>query len=261
MRQILPLIIEIVGVLAVLQILSISPAIQLRRPVNFTQPQREGQAALSLAVLIILLIAIMDRFMDFPLQSMGPFAVFNSQYQLTRPEPFGVKTLILQTGLMAIIAIPFLYSIIRRKQPWLSVGLKQQMIKGGLQVGFGLVLISIFLRNKIVNLIYGTYTLDTLLLFIGSLISCFVLELIFRGFVQLRLMAWLGDTIGWLIASSLYALWSVMPILGMTSDVIISTIIYRLGMGLLLGWVARKSGGIFGGWIYNTVHTWLFWIV
>ncbi len=260
MRPYILILIEVVGVLAVIQILSISPSIQIRKPVKFTQPRREGSIAMSMAILVIVVTALLKQFSFVTLTGMIPFLAFLPSLQLDRPSDFTLTTLITQTGLMALFAAPFLVHILQRKQPWLSIGLKKQMISGGLQVGFGLVLILVFLRSKVSNLIQGPYNLEVLLLLIGSLTACFISELIFRGFIQLRLMDWLGETRGWLLTAALFALWSILPVLGQPTEIILITGIYRLSMGLLLGWIARRSGGILGGWIYYTVHTWLFWL-
>ena len=180
--------------------------------------------------------------------------------KLTLPEGYNLQTLLIQTIFLAIMVLPFAWNLVSKKQPWLSVGLKKQMINGGLQVGFGLALITIFLRSKVETLITGPYTMQTLWLLIGSLISCFVLEFIFRGHLQLRLMAWLGDRNGWLISSAIYTLWSVLPLLNSPIQIVILNIAYRLALGLILGWIARRSGGILGGWIYSTLHNWLYWL-
>lgn len=260
MRPYILLLIELIGVVAVVQILSISPAIQLRRPVKFTQPNREGYAALSMIILVIVFTAIVSQFSLMTLVGMIPFQAFLPSLVIARPESFSLTGLIIQVGFMAILVAPFVVGLFRRKQPWLSVGLKKQMLKGGLQVGLALIMIVVFLRGKVTSLIYGPYTLDLLFLFLGSIIVCFAEEFIFRGFVQLRLMDWLGETKGWLAASGLFAIWSVLPLLSAPLETILITTAYRLAMGLLLGWIARRSGGIIGGWMYHTIHTWLFWL-
>lgn len=260
MRAFILLIIEWIGVLAVIQVFSISPAIQLRRPVKFTQPRREGQLTLSLVVLAVLLVALLTQWQAIPLQKLISFAQMGFNAQLARPESYNLTVLLWQTAFLALLIAPFLWNVRTRKQPWLSVGLKRQMISGGLQVGFGLALITVFLRSKVDNLITGPYTLESLWLLVGSLLSCFVVEFGFRGHLQLRLMAWLGDRQGWLLSSALYALWSILPLLQLPIGTIALNLGYRLVMGLILGWAARKSGGILAGWMYSTLHNWLFWL-
>jgi membrane protease YdiL (CAAX protease family) len=259
LRPFILLLIEIIGALAVIQVFSISPAIKLKRPVKFTQPQREGMAALSIAVLIIVAVALLDQWNGINLLGFIPFAAITNSAQLSRPDGFDFQTFLIQTLFLLVMTLPFAWNFFTKKQPWLSVGLKKNMLKGGLQVGFGLVLISVFLRSKVDTLIVGPYTIQTLWLLLGSLTSCLVVEIIFRGYLQLRLMAWLGDLQGWLISAAIYTLWSILPLLHGSLELIAINIGYRLVMGLLLGWIARKSGGIVGGWLYSTIHNWLFW--
>jgi membrane protease YdiL (CAAX protease family) len=254
------ILIEIVGVISVVQILSISPAIKIRRPVQFTQPKREGTSALSLTVLIIIFTALLTQMTPQTMAQMIPFQTFLASMQLGRPVNFSLSGLVFQLGLSIILMVPFLFGMYQRKQPWLSVGLKKQMLKGGFQVGFALVLVTIFLRGKINILIYGAHSLEILYLLLGCLIVCFAEEFIFRGFVQLRLTSWLGEMKGWLATAALYSFWSVLPLLNAPLETILITAAYRLGMGLLLGWIMRKSGSIIGGWLYHAVHIWLFWL-
>jgi membrane protease YdiL (CAAX protease family) len=254
------ILIEIIGVISVVQILSISPAIKIRRPVLFTQPKREGMSALSLTVLIIIFTALLTQMTPQTMSQMIPFQMFSAAMQLGRPATISLTGLIFQAGLAIILMVPFLLGMYQRKQPWLSAGLKKQMLKGGFQVGLALVLVTVFLRGKINALIYGAHTLEILYLLLGCLVVCFAEEFIFRGFVQLRLTSWLGETNGWLATAALYAFWSVLPLLNAPMETILITAAYRLGLGLLLGWIMRKSGSIIGGWLYHTVHIWLFWI-
>lgn len=259
MRPILLIVIELIGVIAVTQLLSISPALVGRRPVKFTQPRREGTSAISVAVLIILVTAILSRVSGSMLDGAVAFLPFTSSMSVAKPT-ISINGLITQIGLIALLAVPCVINVFRRKQPWLSVGLKQSMLKGGLQVGLALIMITVFLRGKIFTLIKGPYSIEVLYLFLASLVVCFGEEFIFRGYVQLRLMVWWGERTGWLVTAALFTLWSVLPLLNASIETLLITLAYRLGMGLLLGWIARKTGSILGGWMYQTVHLFLFWL-
>ena len=56
------LISEIVGVIAVVLILSISPVVKNKRPLQFLYPKREGSAALTVGILVLLFTAFVQRF-------------------------------------------------------------------------------------------------------------------------------------------------------------------------------------------------------
>jgi membrane protease YdiL (CAAX protease family) len=161
---------------------------------------------------------------------------------------------------MAVCVLPVIYFVRRKRQPWLSLGLKQQMFTGGLQVGFALLLVTIFLRGKLSPLIYGDKNINQLYLLIACLVAAFGEEIIFRGYLQPRLENWLGDLRGYGLTAILSAVWVILPLIGIAWIALAALFIYRLLLSLLLGWVLKRSGSILPGWIYHTIHMWLFWI-
>lgn len=260
MTAYLVIFLEVVGVVSLVQILATSPVLQQRRPVKFTNPAQEGSRALTLVIFLILLTAILQRLFPGLFVGIISFLPFTAQMRIPRPAPISASGLWVQIGVTAVMLTPVLISLFHRKQPWLSVGLKKQMTKGGLISGAALVMLLIFLRGLVYHLINGPYTNDILWLLLASLVTAFGEEFIFRGYLQIRLMDWWGDTWGWVGTAALYALWSVLPLLPSSGPVILITLAYRLGLGLLLGWIARSSGGILAGWLYHAFHTWFFWI-
>ncbi len=261
MRPFILLFIELIGVIAVVLLLSISPALKIRRPVQFTQPRREGILAVSVAVLIILFSSLAAVLTPLLPGKLIPFMVFDaSAGGIIKPSNLSVTDLLLNLGYLAVIFLPVYWVLQRRKQPWLSVGLKREMLRGGLQLGFALMLITIFLRGKVFDLIRGPYDQSSLFLIITLLGFGFVQEIIFRGFIQLRFESWLGQNKGWLAASILNAVWITIPLINLNPSVWLSTLIYRLGFSVLMGWILRRSGSILGGAIYQVAHIWIMWV-
>lgn len=260
MRPYLALFIEIIGVISVVQIMAVSPVLAQRKPVKFANPARESTLAVNLAVLLVVLTAVISYFFPTLLKDTLSFLPFSTELKLTGPAEMNSSGLVTQLGLMALMAAPFLVSMLSRKQPWLSAGLKQQMYKGGLQLGLVLILVVIFLRGLVYHLIQGPYTISVLWLLLACLVTAFVEEFIFRGYIQLRLMDRWGSQIGWLATAGLCALWGIIPLLNAPLMIILISAGYRFGLALLLGWVARQSGGILGGWLYHAAHLLLFWL-
>jgi membrane protease YdiL (CAAX protease family) len=95
---------------------------------------------------------------------------------------------------------------------------------------------------------------------LACIATAFVEEFIFRGYIQLRLMDHWGPQIGWLVTAVLCTVWGIIPLLNAPLMTILISAGYRLGLALLLGWIARQSGGIIGGWMYHAAHMLLFWL-
>jgi membrane protease YdiL (CAAX protease family) len=157
------------------------------------------------------------------------------------------------------MAAPFLLALAIRRQPLLSVGLSRALMRPGLQLGAALALIAVFLSSKIYTIINGLTAAEGLYL-VAMLIAGLTEEFIFRGYIQLRLMGWLGEIPGWLLAAALYALWHVPQKLileGVSLPQLGLSLAYLFVWGLLLGWILRKSGSILATGIYHAVHNWI----
>ncbi len=252
---------EWIGIIAVVLILSISPVLKNRRPVKFTKPRQEGIGAISLTVLIILFTVIFSRLAYVPFSGFVSFQSWDTELAiLSFPGELTISDLIILLGFFAVCVLPVVYFVRRKKQPWLSLGLKPQMISGGLQVGFALILVTIFLRGKLSALIYSDKEINQLFLLLACLIASFGEEIIFRGYLQPRLENWLGDLTGFLLTAVISAAWVVLPLLGIGWLAILALFLYRLLLGLLLGWILKRTGSILPGWLYHTIHMWLFWM-
>jgi len=259
MLPFLPTLIEWMGVIAVTLLLSLSPAIQRRRPVQFVYPRREGIIAISLAVLVTLLAAAL--FSTVLRGAALPSDPFTSSLASPENQPFtySVAQLIQQIELSLVTVAPFLLALAIRRQPLLSAGLSRATLRPGLQVGLGLALITIFLTSKIYTIMNGLSAAEGLYL-VAMLIAGLAVEFIFRGYIQLRLIGWLGETPGWLVTAALYALWYIPQKLileGVSLPELGLSLAYLFVFGLLLGWIMRKTGSILGPGIYHGVHDWI----
>ena len=150
-------------------------------------------------------------------------------------------------------------ALITRKQPLLSIGLSKPGWKAGLQIGAALVILVIFLQGKIFAIINGLT--QGAVITLGVALAAAIGEgLVFRGYIQPRFTAWLGDRWGWLVAVLFYVAWWTLPVIGSytgDSTQLIIGVLYRITLGLLLGWIMRKTGSLAAPILYHTVHTWL----
>lgn len=253
------LISEFIGVLAVVMILSITPAIRNKRPLVFLYPRREGMAALSVGILVLVFTAVVQRFQPLLFAQLMNFTTYPTLVDTPKPSFGSLDALIAQILFSVAISIPVVLALITRKQPLLSIGLSKPGSKAGLQIGAALVILVIFLQGKIFAIINGLS--QGAVITLGVAFAAAIGEgLVFRGYIQPRFTAWLGERWGWLIAVLLYVAWWTLPVIGSytgDSTQLLVGVLYRLTLGLLLGWIMRKTGSLAAPVLYHTVHTWL----
>jgi membrane protease YdiL (CAAX protease family) len=255
MNQLLVNVVEWMGVIAVTLLLSLSAAFKRRRPVKFVYPRREGIIALVLWALITAFMAItISQIHQTILPTLTPL-VANPRVNFT----YTPDDVLRQVALAAAMLVPFLLALAIRRQPLLSVGLSRPSLRPGLELGAALGLIAVFLTNRTYSILNGLTTAQGLYL-LAVLVVAFVEEFIFRGYIQLRLMGWLGEIWGWVITAVLFTLWQLPQRLilgvGSASDLAIYLALV-LGFGLLLGWIMRRSGSVLATTVFHALHYWI----
>ncbi len=259
MNEIPILLVEFAGVIAVTLLLSLSPAFQRRRPVVFVYPKREGLVALGLFVVMTVLVTIL--FLQVAPQPSQPVPVVlpANGSNLQQGSAHFPGNLLQQAGMALLIVIPFALALLIRKQPLLSAGLSSRTWRAGLEMGLALALITVFLMNKTFAIIKGLDSNQWLYL-AAMLIAGLSEEFIFRGYIQLRLIGWLGQSWGWLITSALFSLWHIpqkVLIEGANLVQLGYSLLIFFALGLLLGWIMKKTGNILAPGIYHAVHNWV----
>jgi membrane protease YdiL (CAAX protease family) len=238
---------EWLGAIALPWLISLSPRFK-RPPLGFVYARRDGMAALLLYSLI-LIFAIIYAFTNPP--------IF--------PEPLGLRPVPVQDFGQALLLaglclMPFLAALFYRRQPLKSIGWNPQMLVPGLQMGIALAFLTIFLRNRVMDVLSGFETpLMTLLLF-GLLISI-IEETIFRGYIQLRLAWWLGKWQGLVLTAVLFTVWHLPTLInGLSPENVLTIAGLTLVQALVLGWIMDKSGHVFAPALYRAISIWVFFI-
>jgi len=250
MNDILPIIVVWMGVVAVTLILGLSPRFR-RRPLVFVYPRREGLVSLGLLALIAVLAA-------FAVPAMTPVGETPLISLLSPLSGLNEEGMARQFILSGLFALPFVLALLIRRQPLLSVGLGSQTLRPTLQLGAALALITILLANRIPAILDGLTGAEGLYL-AACLVVALADEFIFRGFIQLRLSGWLGENNGWVAASVLFAMWRglLLALASVSITGLLWPVAITLGLGLLLGWILRKSGNILAGVLYYAFHLWV----
>lgn len=240
-QLLLQLAVEWMGVIAVAIIFTASPRFK-RQPVTFKYPRRELYVSLSLWGLVWVVM----------------WLIFS---RLTAGTGSADPNLWILTAVLA--AAPFAAALAVRRQPLRSAGLNPQTLTPALLMGVGLGLITLFLRGKVEVILYGLPAGSPALL-PALLIFALGWEFAFRGFVQPRLAARLGERWGWLAASGLAAL-TVLPFRIMVTQaawpLILGDLALELVKSLLAGWMVQKNGGdILSVALYRAIHDWTFFL-
>jgi membrane protease YdiL (CAAX protease family) len=231
---------EWLGVIAILMIVERVTGVK-PVPVVFQYPQREKWYSLAV----------------FGLASF--FSIFFFFKKIAIPLDLAVEidpplvTRLVVSGLsLAVIALALFY----RRQPALSAGWGHKKVaRGALRLGLALVFLTIFLRGKAINLLNGVTAAEgaAFLLWLGI---SFAEESVFRGYLQLRFNAWVGERFGWLLTALLYFLWQIpfylQIVAGSWEKIIIAAV-----QSLILGWIMRKSGHVLAPFLYHAFSEWV----
>lgn len=235
---------EWLGVIAVAWLLSLSPRFR-HQPIGFKYARRDGLVAVTLA-LVIVFFSFLFATGKLGETLGGWFPLPGVAAELSRPLALAVLSL-LAVGVALLL----------RGQPLRSAGWSGKSTGAALRVGLALALLTIFLRNRVMDVVNGISNEEAWYL-LGAFGIAFAEETIFRGYVQLRLSWWLGETQGWLVAGLAYAAWRLPLVLsGGSLPAMLTGLGLALGQGLVCGWLMRKSGHVLAPVLYRTMSLWL----
>ncbi len=237
---------EWLGVVAVSWLLSLSPRFS-RGQVGFRYARRDGMAAVTISFIVILFSVLFYR------TGMGD--TLTSLLHL----PGAAAVLSGPLAIAIFSLLPVIAALVMRGQPLRSAGWNREMFRSGLQVGIALILLTIFLRNRVVDVLSGISTEETWYL-IGAMGIAVAEETIFRGYIQLRLNFWLGDNRGWIASALAYAAWRLPGITataGSSMQTILIGLALVLAQGLVIGFLMRKSGHVIAPVLYHAVSIWM----
>jgi membrane protease YdiL (CAAX protease family) len=238
---------EWMGVIAVAWLLALSK--RLRKPVvGFQYARRDGLIALGLYATIllfsILYVAAQPPVFPQPLR-IGPAPVTDFGYWLV---------------LAGACLLPFLAAMIIRKQPARSIGWDPDLLRPGLMVGVAMAFLTIFLRNRMMDVLGGINKEGVVALGLALGIAL-AEETIFRGYIQMRLAWWLGQWPGMILSALLFTLWHVPA---WVRALPLETILLLAGLtfvqGLVLGWIMLRARHIAAPALYRAISLWVSWI-
>jgi membrane protease YdiL (CAAX protease family) len=228
------LISEWLGVAAITTLSSVSLRFK-RKPLIFEFPRREGLAA-GMLYLSILAVSF----------------IFYAKNPVTVENPAAMTQQLTQAG---ICALPFIAALFLRKQPFLSAGIGKSNLNHSIRLALVLVFLTLFLRGKVFSLLHGVSSQQGLMLVLILGVSV-IEEAIFRGYIQSRLVSWVGTIPGWILCSFLYTIWQIPRFMANPQTLMVNLGI-SLIQSLLLGYVMLKSGHAAAPAIYRAFSEWM----
>ncbi len=241
-------LVEWLGVIGATMLMGLAPAFQRAR-LGFRYPRREGTVSFLLFAIFFLIAFQYYR-------AAGSLPLL--------PEPVKEDTLpLLLSGLrsQAIVAAVglglVLLALAIRRQPLRSAGWNRETLGAALRLGIGTALVVLFLRGRAMNVMDGLTPGEGTAFLYWAVIALGE-ETLFRGYIQPRMAAWLGERWGWLAASAMFTLWFLPGRLGVYSgSVLLWGLLISAVQGLLLGWMMRKTGHAAAPFFYRLISGWI----
>lgn len=235
---------EWLGVIAVAWLLSATPRFR-KQTVGFRYARRDGIVALTVGGVLVLIGWI------FASSSPGKML-----WELIRlPEPARrLNPLFILAMISLVITLAALFL---RGQPLKGAGWNTTNLRLGIQTGLALALLTIFLRNRVMDVLNGLSREEIayLLVVLGIALAE---ETIFRGYVQMRLCWWLGERQGVLATAALNTLWRLPLLLASGAYIVLwLNLVIMIGQAILSGWLMQKTGSVLTTILYRTTSLWM----
>jgi membrane protease YdiL (CAAX protease family) len=234
---------EFLGVAAVLWMVTASRRF-IYRQIGFVYKQRDGVVALSLWLLALILeIGIYTGVIPIP--------AIPSTQSFNGPEPI----LSIQPVAAVVALLVVLASMVYRRQPPKSAGWNRLTLRTGLMAGLALALLSVFLRAKFTAIFSGVSSVQFSALLLAA-ITALAEETVFRGYLQQRLVWWLGQRWGFMLTAGLYLVWRLPLMLVMPPDTLGVNLVLTAVQSLLLGWAMLSFGNVTAPIIFGAISMW-----
>lgn len=179
-------------------------------------------------------------------------------------QKYNFNNVVSITFLWLIILLPIFIIKKVRNESWESTGISKHNLKASILIGTILAIITIanviIFGPKSLRDISHNLNLSSLWALIYYAIVGFCEEFMFRGYLQIRLMAWLEKWRGWLLTSIFMALIHTpqrMASMGLSpKDAIISSALL-IPISLTMGYILIKTENIVAPSIYHTFANWV----
>ena len=233
---------ELMGIGAVLWIVTASQRFKYRQ-IGFVNTRRDGVIALSLWLLgMILEVGIYTGVIPIP--TIPGVNSLNLAQPLLSIQPIAALVL------LVVVLISMAY----RRQPPKSAGWNRLTLRTGAMAGLALALLTLFLRAKFNQVFGGLNGFQIEAILLVSLLSL-AEETVFRGYLQLRLVWWLGKRWGMLLTAALFVIWQ-LPLILSSPQTMLVNLGLTVAQSLLLVWMMDSFGNVSAPILYRLVSLW-----
>lgn len=220
--------------------------------------ENPGQSALwAIIAILISLIVIAALLLPAVLSSHQSTA---GQQAVGRAYTFG--TVLNQCELCFIMMLPVLIIKRIRKESWESMGVSRHNLTKAFSIGLILAAagtLANLASSRSISIVLGSLTVGHFWAFLWFAAVGFTEELMFRGFFQARMVAWLGIWQGWIVSSltmALYHFFNRVGVMGMSPlDALISCITL-IPISLSMGYIMIRTENIIAPAICHTFADW-----
>jgi membrane protease YdiL (CAAX protease family) len=217
--------------------------------IKFTSPWKEAVPAIAYVAALSLLLLLRYSFVASIAQIAAGPSAFSRQVDPRRAlAQWGIYEVIFIAPVLFITGANFKTIGLRRKNLVISLGL-------------GLVLsLPFMILNSPLSMLSNRFLNWNAL---WSLILCLAVgfgeELTFRGFLQIRLSAWMGDIKGFILASGVMALGHIPTLLavGQSLPQAFLNAMLLMPISLTLGFLMLRTGNVIGPAVLHTVADWV----
>lgn len=223
------------------------------KELNINNPRRNAVYAL-IAVCTSIFIIVIILFLS---------SISKSNTEVQTNIPYNFSYVFSNAITYLIIMSPILITKRFFRQSWGSTGVSKHNLKKSIVISIivGIIAIIYILFRTNISIIKVITHLNSnhfwgLLYFA---VVGFSEEFIFRGYLQIRLMAWLGKNKGWIISSVLMVLMHLPQrifVQGMTLTGAFTGILSVTFLSLFLGHIMIKTENIFAPAIFHTLADW-----
>ena len=183
-----------------------------------------------------------------------------SQTTPRQERPHGGPHLVLdQSILFALMLLPVLLAMRMQKESLYTAGITAVGLTGSIVIGLGVGLLTVLITIA-GKMFMVDWQLDHFWSFLQFAIVGFGEEFAFRGYLQTRLVGWLGRVPGWVTASVLMALLHYGHRLAMMGMEPVPALLSCLGLipiSLFLGFVMLRTGNIVAPGIMHLFADWV----
>jgi membrane protease YdiL (CAAX protease family) len=218
--------------------------------IAFERPRAEALVASAAVLAQIAIVAVI-----FVVRATSPPAP-----AIEPPARYDVSRLFVQVAIAAATFAPILAVLLLGRQGPSTIGLSTRDLGAQVLLGLAVGAVAVLALGK-AGAVAAAGGPEALRL-VAFLAVGFEEEIVYRGFLQTRLVAWSGERRGWLLASAAFALAHVPQ--DLASDGLVPMVAVELALqlvfGLVFGWVALRVGGVWATGIAHGFADWVGWL-